>query len=251
MKFVKKIIIMMIALLLIVAGCGTSTNEDNAGSGNNASNEQQPDETNEEQASEEVEVGEFQQFTNTSETIRTVEMETTEGKIVINLYPDAAPKAVENFITHAENGYYDGLIFHRVIEDFMIQGGDPEGTGRGGESIWGQPFEDEFSREMLHFKGALSMANSGANTNGSQFFIVHADEVAEDMMESMIKSGYPEEVIELYEEHGGTPFLDFRHTVFGQVVEGMDVVDAIATVETGEADKPVEDVLIEKITVVK
>jgi peptidyl-prolyl cis-trans isomerase B (cyclophilin B) len=242
---------MMIALLLIVAGCGTSTNEDNAGSGNNASNEQQPDETNEEQASEEVEVGEFQQFTNTSETIRTVEMETTEGKIVINLYPDAAPKAVENFITHAENGYYDGLIFHRVIEDFMIQGGDPEGTGRGGESIWGQPFEDEFSREMLHFKGALSMANSGANTNGSQFFIVHADEVAEDMMESMIKSGYPEEVIELYEEHGGTPFLDFRHTVFGQVVEGMDVVDAIATVETGEADKPVEDVLIEKITVVK
>ncbi|WP_339147555.1 MULTISPECIES: peptidylprolyl isomerase [unclassified Sutcliffiella] len=247
----KKIIIMMIALLLIVAGCGTSTNEDNAGSGNNASNEQQPDETNEEQASEEVEVGEFQQFTNTSETIRTVEMETTEGKIVINLYPDAAPKAVENFITHAENGYYDGLIFHRVIEDFMIQGGDPEGTGRGGESIWGQPFEDEFSREMLHFKGALSMANSGANTNGSQFFIVHADEVAEDMMESMIKSGYPEEVIELYEEHGGTPFLDFRHTVFGQVVEGMDVVDAIATVETGEADKPVEDVLIEKITVVK
>lgn len=248
----KKIIIMMIALLLIVAGCGASTNEENAGSGNNAGNEQQQtDENNEEQESEEVEVGEFQQFTNTSETIRTVEMETTKGKIVINLYPDAAPKAVENFITHAENGYYDGLIFHRVIEDFMIQGGDPEGTGRGGESIWGQPFEDEFSREMLHFKGALSMANSGTNTNGSQFFIVHADEVAEDMMESMMKSGYPEEVIEMYEQHGGTPFLDFRHTVFGQVVEGMDVVDAIATVETGEADKPVEDVVIEKITVVK
>ncbi|MCG1021804.1 peptidylprolyl isomerase [Sutcliffiella horikoshii] len=246
---------MMIALLLIVAGCGASTNEENAGSGNNAGNEQQQtDENNEEQESEEVEVGEFQQFTNTSETIRTVEMETTKGKIVINLYPDAAPKAVENFITHAENGYYDGLIFHRVIEDFMIQGGDPEGTGRGGESIWGQPFEDEFSREMLHFKGALSMANSGANTNGSQFFIVHADEVAEDMMESMMKSGYPEEVIEMYEQHGGTPFLDFRHTVFGQVVEGMDVVDAIATVETekpGELDKPVEDVVIEKITVVK
>ncbi len=250
----KKIMVLMIALLLIVAGCGASTNEENASGGNNAGNEQQTNEsneTNEEQDSEEVEVGELQQFTNTSETIRTVEMETTKGKVVINLYPDAAPKAVENFITHAENGYYDGLIFHRVIEDFMIQGGDPEGTGRGGESIWGQPFEDEFSREMLHFRGALSMANSGANTNGSQFFIVHADEVAEDMMESMIKSGYPEEVIELYEEHGGTPFLDFRHTVFGQVVEGMDIVDAIATVETGEADKPVEDVVIEKMTVVK
>lgn len=251
----KKIMVLMIALLLIVAGCGASTNEENASGGNNAGdeqqNEQQSDENNGEQDSEEIEVGEFQQFTNTSETIRTVEMETNKGKIVINLYPDAAPKAVENFITHAEDGYYDGLIFHRVIEDFMIQGGDPEGTGRGGESIWGQPFEDEFSREMLHFRGALSMANSGANTNGSQFFIVHADEVAEDMMESMIKSGYPEEVIELYEEHGGTPFLDFRHTVFGQVVEGMDVVDAIAAVEKGEADKPVEDVVIEKITVVK
>ncbi len=247
----KKIMVLMIALLLIVAGCGTSTNDENASSGNNAGNEGQSNDSNTEQDNEEIEVGEFQQFTNTSETIRTVEMETTKGKIVINLYPEAAPKAVENFITHAENGYYDGLIFHRVIEDFMIQGGDPQGTGMGGESIWGQPFEDEFSREMLHFRGALSMANSGPSTNGSQFFIVHAKEVDEGTMERMIKAEYPEEVIELYEEHGGTPGLDFKHTVFGQVVEGMEIVDSIASVETGEADKPVEDVVIENITVVK
>ena len=245
----------MLALLLIVAGCGTSTNEEDA-NGNNATNEQQTEEnagqeTEDEASGEQVEVGEFQQFTNSSETIRTVEIETTKGKMVVNLYPDAAPKAVENFVTHAENGYYDGLTFHRVIEDFMIQGGDPQGTGMGGESIWGQPFEDEFSREMLHFRGALSMANSGPSTNGSQFFIVHAKEVDEATLEAMIKADYPEEVVDLYEEKGGTPGLDFRHTVFGQVVEGMEVLDAIATVETGEADKPVEDVVIEKMTVVK
>ncbi|ART77821.1 peptidylprolyl isomerase [Sutcliffiella horikoshii] len=250
----KWTMIMLLALILIVTGCGSSTNDENATS-NNSTNEQQSEEnagqeTEDEGAGEEVEVGEFQQFTNSSETIRTVEIETTKGKMVVNLYPDAAPKAVENFVTHAEDGYYDGLTFHRVIEDFMIQGGDPEGTGMGGESIWGEPFEDEFSREMLHFRGALSMANSGANTNGSQFFIVHAKEVDEATMESMIKAGYPEEVIELYEENGGTPGLDFRHTVFGQVVEGMKVLDAIATVET-ENEKPVEDVVIEKMTVVK
>ncbi len=245
----------MLALVLIVSGCGTSTNEENATS-NKSTNEQQSEEnagqeTQDEGAGEEVEVGEFQQFTNTSETIRTVEIETTKGKMVVNLYPDAAPKAVENFVTHAENGYYDGLTFHRVIEDFMIQGGDPQGTGMGGESIWGEPFEDEFSREMLHFRGALSMANSGPSTNGSQFFIVHAKEVDEATLESMIKAEYPQEVVNLYEEKGGTPGLDFRHTVFGQVVEGMEVLDAIATVETGEGDKPVEDVVIEKMTVVK
>lgn len=245
---------MMLALILIVSGCGSSTNDENAAS-NNSTNEQQSEENagqekQEEGAGEEVELGELQQFTNSSETIRTVEIQTNKGKMVVNLYPDAAPKAVENFITHAEDGYYDGLTFHRVIEDFMIQGGDPQGTGMGGESIWGQPFEDEFSREMLHFRGALSMANSGPSTNGSQFFIVHAKEVDEATLEAMIKADYPEEVVDLYEEKGGTPGLDFRHTVFGQVVEGMEVLDAIATVET-ENEKPVEDVVIEKMTVVK
>ncbi len=101
-------------------------------------------------------------------------MHTSMGDISIRLFPEAAPNAVQNFMTHAENGYYDGLIFHRVIQDFMIQGGDPEGTGRGGESIWGKDFEDEFDPKLLNITGALSMANAGPNTNGSQFFINQA-----------------------------------------------------------------------------
>ena len=101
-----------------------------------------------------------------------VTINTSMGDSKIKLFPEKAPKAVENFVTHAKNGYYNNVIFHRVINDFMIQGGDPEGTGYGGESIWGKPFEDEFSNELRHFRGALSMANAGPNTNGSQFFIV-------------------------------------------------------------------------------
>ncbi|MBR7091565.1 MAG: peptidylprolyl isomerase, partial [Clostridia bacterium] len=97
-------------------------------------------------------------------------LHTNYGDVRVRLFAEKAPKAVENFVTHAKNGYYDGLIFHRVIDGFMIQGGDPTGTGRGGESIWGAPFEDEFNLDLRHFRGALSMANAGPRTNGSQFF---------------------------------------------------------------------------------
>lgn len=174
-------------------------------------------------------------------------MKTTLGDIKILLFPDAAPKAVENFTTHAKNGYYTGIFFHRVIPDFMIQGGDPTGTGRGGESIWGRSFEDEFSVDYHNIRGALSMANAGPGTNGSQFFIVQAKEVDSGLvsqMEQLSDRGFPTECVEDYKTLGGTPWLDFKHTVFGQVVEGMDVVDSIATVKTGFADKPVEDVVI-------
>ncbi len=116
-------------------------------------------------------------------------MTTNMGEIKIKLFPEYAPKAVENFVTHAKEGYYNGLIFHRVIKDFMIQGGDPNGTGMGGESIWGDPFEDEFTPELHNLRGALSMANAGPGTNGSQFFIVEAPEVSEDMLEQMRKVG--------------------------------------------------------------
>lgn len=177
------------------------------------------------------------------------EIKTNMGDIVVKMLPEAAPKAVENFTTHAKNGYYNGLIFHRVIKDFMIQGGDPTGTGMGGESIWGKSFEDEFSKEALNFKGALSMANAGPNTNGSQFFIVHAGSVPADLIGQMEKVGFPKEAIEKYKEVGGTPWLDFHHTVFGQVVEGMDVVDKIACVKTGPMDKPMYDVVIETIEI--
>ena len=174
-------------------------------------------------------------------------MKTTLGDIKILLFPDAAPKAVENFVTHAKNGYYNGIIFHRVIPDFMIQGGDPTGTGRGGESVWGRSFEDEFSVDYHNIRGAISMANAGPGTNGSQFFIVQAKEVDGGLisqMEQLSDRGFPADCVEDYKQLGGTPWLDFKHTVFGQVVEGMETVDAIAEVETGYADKPLEDVSI-------
>ncbi len=176
-------------------------------------------------------------------------MHTTMGDIKILFFPEEAPKAVENFLTHAENGYYDGIIFHRVINEFMIQGGDPTGTGRGGESIWGDSFEDEFSLNLWNFRGALSMANAGANTNGSQFFIVQATSVSSDLLSQMKQVGFPQKVIDKYAEVGGTPWLDSKHTVFGYVYEGMDVVDKIAAVEVDANDKPVEDVVIESIDV--
>lgn len=185
------------------------------------------------------------------DTVATIK--TSMGEIKIKLFPEQAPKAVENFVTHANNGYYNGLIFHRVINDFMIQGGDPRGNGTGGESIWGHPFKDEFSGDLHNIRGALSMANAGPNTNGSQFFIVQAKECPEDMLDQMRSARedlFPTECIEAYEELGGTPWLDFRHTVFGQVFEGMDVVDAIATAPADYfTNKPTTDIVIETITI--
>lgn len=179
-------------------------------------------------------------------------MHTSMGDIFLRLFPDKTSKACENFITHARNGYYDGLIFHRVIRDFMIQGGDPRGNGTGGESIWGESFEDETDVELHNYRGALSMANAGPNTNGSQFFIVQAGTVPEQMLGQMADlrdQGFSAEVEERYRQNGGTPWLDFRHTVFGQVFDGMDVVDAIAAVPVGAQDKPRRDVIIQSITI--
>lgn len=181
-------------------------------------------------------------------------IKTNQGDIKLRLFPQAAPKTVENFVTHAKNGYYDGIIFHRVMEDFMIQGGDPTGTGMGGESIWGQAFEDEFDPSFHNLRGSLSMANSGQNTNGSQFFIVQKTD-ASDMIPQLKtlgeSAGFPGAVIDAYEELGGTPWLDFKHTVFGQVFEGIDIVDKIAKVKTGANDKPSEDVIMETIEIVE
>lgn len=181
-------------------------------------------------------------------------MQTTAGDIKILLFPDAAPKAVENFVKHSENGYYNGIIFHRVIPDFMIQGGDPTGTGRGGESIWGDSFEDEFSVDYHNIRGALSMANAGPGTNGSQFFIVQASEVDDGLvsqMEQLSDRGFPAECVEDYKALGGTPWLDFKHTVFGQVIDGMDTVDSIAKTERDRSDKPLKDVVILSINIEK
>lgn len=176
---------------------------------------------------------------------------TNHGDIAVRLFPEQAPKTVENFVTHAKNGYYDGLIFHRVINDFMIQGGDPTGTGCGGESIWGHPFEDEFSAKLHNLRGALSMANAGPGTNGSQFFIVQAKRVSPSLLAQMadLRKYFPAEAEEAYRTQGGTPHLDYHHTVFGQVYDGMAVVDEIAAVATGAQDRPHEDVVIHTIEV--
>lgn len=178
-------------------------------------------------------------------------MHTSLGDIFIRLFPEQCPKTVENFTTHAQNGYYNGLKFHRVINDFMIQGGDPRGNGTGGESIWGGSFEDEFDPALHNLRGALSMANAGPNTNGSQFFIVQAKSVDPRFISQMkrIPDSYPPEAVAGYEQMGGTPHLDYRHTVFGQVYDGMVVVDAIAAVKTGRNDMPLEDVTISTIDI--
>lgn len=187
-------------------------------------------------------------------------MTTSKGVMKLRFFEKYAPKAVENFKTHAKEGYYNGLLFHRVIKDFMIQTGDPKGDGTGGESIWGRPFADEFSEKLLNLRGAVSMANAGPNTNGSQFFINQAPKEAFLGWDKLKFSGkidfskVTDEVKKLYEDHGGNPSLDGAfnlskrgHTVFAQVFEGMDVVDAIASVETAQANKPTVDVKIDKI----
>jgi len=146
-------------------------------------------------------------------------LETNQGKIVIKLFADIAPKTVENFIGLIQKGYYDGIIFHRVIKGFMIQGGDPTGTGMGGESVWGKAFEDEVSvGAKFDRKGLLAMANAGPNTNGSQFFIAVAP----------------------------TPWLNMRHTIFGEVVEGYDVVERIENCRTEGQDRPLSEQKIVK-----
>ncbi|MDW8758391.1 peptidylprolyl isomerase [Streptococcus suis] len=185
-----------------------------------------------------------------------VKIKTTEGDITIKLFPEQAPLTVENFLTHVKNGYYNGTIFHRVIKDFMIQGGDPLGNGTGGESIWagkgttidaGYGFKDEISAFLYNIRGSLSMANAGAGTNGSQFFI---NQNTTDMSSQLSSSKYPTKIVEAY-KNGGNPNLDGKHTVFGQVIEGMDIVDKIAAVETDSSDKPKTDVKIEAIEIMK
>lgn len=179
-------------------------------------------------------------------------MKTNMGEITIKLFPEKAPKTVENFVTHSKQGYYNGLIFHRVIKDFMIQGGDPDGTGMGGESIWGGSFEDEFDKELHNLCGALSMANAGPNTNGSQFFIVEASSVPQNMLSEMkgMPEYFPEDIVNAYADLGGTPWLDYHHTVFGQVINGMETVKKIASVKVDGSDRPLNDVVIDSIEII-
>ena len=174
------------------------------------------------------------------------------GDIKVKFFEEVAPKAVENFVTHAKNGYYNGVTFHRVMNEFMIQGGDPEGTGMGGQSIWGKDFAEEISPELVPYRGSLCMASRGLENSpslGSQFFITQAN-YNEQMASYMKNYGFPDDLLEQYKTYGGYLSLYQQYTVFGQVFEGMEVVDKIAQVETDQTnDKPVQDVVIESIDV--
>lgn len=238
-NFMKRVwsLICVSALILCMAfvGCGEDKNSKNA----------------ENKKLEEVETpkGEGIQFVEEkdAEVIADIEIE-GYGTVTVALFKEKAPKAVENFVTLSKNGYYEGVSFHRVMKDFMIQGGDPTGTGFGGESAFGQEFEDEFSDELFPYRGALCMANAGKNTNGSQFFIVQTSQVDASYTQQLRAIG-AEQIADNYEKIGGTPWLWYAHTVFGQVLDGMEVVDAVASVKTDGNNKPLEDVLIKKITI--
>lgn len=186
---------------------------------------------------------------------------TTKGDITVVLFNQQAPLAVKNFLGLAKQGYYDGTIFHRVVKNFMIQGGDPKGTGQGGHSIWyqkdetrdqGQGFKNEISPSLYHLRGSLAMANAGKGTNGSQFFI---NQNQTDQQSQLDKTAYPRRIYKAYRQ-GGNPKLDGSYTVFGQVVKGMSVVDQIARGPvsdngSGEQSKPKEPVTVTKVEVIK
>lgn len=234
----KKIVIALFSIILLV-GCGNSKTNDN-----NAQNVEQTQNNN--QSNKKANLQKQFELPEKGEEVGIIHIK-NYGDVHVKFFKEVAPKAVENFVTHAKNGYYDGLKFHRIINDFVIQGGDPKGNGTGGKSIWNKPFEDEFpptdNPMPLVYNGALAMANSGPNTNGSQFFIVNApfDQRVLDNMR-----GVNEDIINIYKLHGGTPHLFYKHTVFGQVYKGLDIVRNIMD---DSAKSKLGDVIMEKIEI--
>ncbi len=193
------------------------------------------------------------QFTTPNEDAVLVYLETSEGTITAVLYPELAPMACENFLGLAQAGYYDETLFHRAKEGFVIQGGDAEGTGLGGTSIWNHAFPNEITPSLHHYAGALCMAgaNDAQGSLLSQFYIVasppaNLDEAA---LTTLTTAGYPQEVVDTYQQAGGLPYLDYRDTVFGQVISGMDVVDRIAQVDTDDNDTPKKDITLHSVSV--
>jgi peptidyl-prolyl cis-trans isomerase-like 1 len=201
-----KLSFLSIFLFLFILGCKDS----------NSLNNKNQNELNQER--------EVMDSTAVNDSVTVAVIKTNMGTFEAELYTKQTPKTTENFIGLANKGYYNGIIFHRVIDGFMIQGGDPTGTGRGGESLWGKPFADEFDQSLKHTSpGILSMANAGPGTNGSQFFVTLAP----------------------------TPWLDGKHSVFGKVISGMDVVSSIGKVKTGPMDRPVNEVVMEEVKIEK
>lgn len=187
------------------------------------------------------------------DTVVIMKFKDYEGEVKIRLFPEYAELGVENFVGLAEQGYYDGLTFHRIVQDFMIQGGDPTGTGSGGESIWGSKFDGGTDANVIHAAGTLAYANSGAtSTNGSQFYIVTGTTFAEEQF----AENYPDDAKEVYKSVGGSPWLDGGYTIFGQVYDGLDIIFSVQDTETyqgsafsSEISTPVKPVEIEYVKV--
>ena len=259
----KKFLYLALASSLFLAACSSSKSTDTSSSSTEATSSSSTDTTSSSQYAKDLAYAinnpnaNFPQLsTDIADNEAAVKIKTSLGDITIKLFPEEAPLAVENFLTHAKEGYYDGIIFHRVINGFMIQGGDPEGNGTGGQSIWagkddsidaGNGFKNEISAFLYNIRGALAMANAGADTNGSQFFI---NQNPADASGQLSSGKTPGKIIEAY-KNGGNPSLDGSYTVFGQVIEGMDVVDKIASVETDSNDKPTSDITINSIEIIK
>ena len=259
----KKFLYLALASSLFLAACSSSKSSDTSSSSSEAASSSSSDTASSSQYAKDLAYAinnpnaSFPQLsTDIADNEAAVIIKTNQGDITIKLFPEEAPLAVENFLTHAKEGYYDGIIFHRVINGFMIQGGDPEGNGTGGQSIWagkddsidaGNGFKNEISAFLYNIRGALAMANAGADTNGSQFFI---NQNPADASGQLSSGKTPGKIIEAY-KNGGNPSLDGGYTVFGQVIEGMDVVDKIASVETDSNDKPTTDITINSIEIVK
>lgn len=259
----KKLLYLALASSLCLAACSANSNTTSSTASGSSSTTASTDTTSSSQYEKDLAYAinnpnaTFPQLsTDIAENEAAVKLKTSEGDITIKLFPEQAPLAVENFLTHAKEGYYNGIIFHRVINNFMIQGGDPDGKGTGGKSIWsgkddsidsGKGFKNEISAFLYNIRGALAMANAGANTNGSQFFI---NQNPADASAQLSSSKVPAKIIEAY-KNGGNPSLDGAYTVFGQVIEGMDVVDKIAAVDTDSNDKPTTDVTINSIEIIK
>ena len=176
-------------------------------------------------------------------------IETTKGTIRIRLFPEYAVIACENFQKLAESGYYNGCTIHKIIEDFVIQTGDPTGTGHGGESAWGYAFANEYSDALHNYTGAVGVANNGDGTNGSQFYIVTGAPLAEEMLTALDVANYPEDVIEAYRQTGGQPLLDYRYTVFGQVYEGLDILNKIDSVKTDDLMRPKKKITVKSVII--
>ncbi len=244
----KRFVAISLSLFLSVGmltGC-SGNSEQNTGSS-------QTDTTEEKQDLKSVEIHKPSVVNQTAapeegETVAIIHIKDA-GDIAMKFFYEDSPLAVENFVTLAANGYYDGVIFHRIIKDFMIQGGDPDGTGHGGQSMWGEEFKNEYSKRLAHINGSVAMARTAdLDTNGSQFFINNNDEITwTDAYLEAYK--VPTEWWDTYKANGGNPHLQDQYTVFGQVYAGQDVLDKISAVETGEGDRPVTDVVIESIEI--